>query len=208
MDKFPSQKEFLSGVSEFCRHEKRDAMYRVATKLVAGSWGNWEEVTDGLGVLLLTWNQALYRYGIFDFDKLESFLKKRQDDINSFRSRSLESLSKQDEGKIKILFGELLRALTSEGKDKKQRKSPVAVAKALHLLAPGFFPIWDNAIAREYGCYWMTSDQAPEEYIAFCRKNKDFMAYLIKEDMTKPEGKSWVKLIDEYNYAKFTYQWI
>jgi hypothetical protein len=28
---------------------------------------------------------------------------------------------------------------------------PVGAGKALHVLAPNFFPLWDNAIAESYG---------------------------------------------------------
>ncbi len=67
----PNREEFLKGCEEFEIHEKRDAMYKVATSLISHFWGNPSNMTDGLGVLLLTWNQAFYRYGIFDFNKLE-----------------------------------------------------------------------------------------------------------------------------------------
>lgn len=204
----PSRQEFLRGVNEFREHEKRDAMYKVATRLVKDYWGKWGEVTDGLGVLLLTWNQALYRYGMFDFDKLERFLKKRHSEINQFRNRTVETLDKKDEDKIKALFNELLTALISEGKDKKFRKSPVAVAKALHILAPDFFPLWDNAIADAYGCCWTNSSEAFQNYVDFCWKNKALVKYIKGLNIPNEKKKSWLKLIDEYNYAKFTYKWI
>lgn len=174
----PSQEEFLNGVSEYHKHEKRDAMYKVAKMLVNDYWGRWDEVANGLGVLLLTWNQALYRYGVFDFDKLEHFLKSRQNELNEFRNRAIDTLNKNDEAKIKSMFEELLVALASEGKNKKPRKSPVAVAKALHMLAPDFFPIWDNAIAYAYGCYWTNSGKASQTYIDFCWKNKALTEYI------------------------------
>jgi hypothetical protein len=57
--------------------------------------------------------------------------------------RTITSLQKWDENKS--LFNDFLEALkTPPRNDKKERKSPVAVAKALHLLAPHFFPLWDN----------------------------------------------------------------
>ena len=67
----PSQDEFRKGYLAFQKYEKRDAMYKVAIFLVCHFWGQPSEMADGLGVLLLTWNQAFYRYGIFDFDRLE-----------------------------------------------------------------------------------------------------------------------------------------
>ena len=68
----PDCSGFQKGCDEYERREKRDSMYKVATFLVSHFWGKPNDVADGLGVLLLTWNQAFYRYGIFDFDKLEN----------------------------------------------------------------------------------------------------------------------------------------
>jgi len=67
----PNCKEFCKGVEEYEKHEKRDVMYKVATFLVSYFWGKPSDMADGLGVLLLTWNQSFYRYGSFDFNKLE-----------------------------------------------------------------------------------------------------------------------------------------
>jgi len=53
--------EVIRGSQAFRDHERRDAMYKVATFLVDHFWGAPAEMTDALGVLLLTWNQALYR---------------------------------------------------------------------------------------------------------------------------------------------------
>ncbi|MHC1604889.1 MAG: hypothetical protein ACXQTP_02840 [Candidatus Methanofastidiosia archaeon] len=61
----PNHEEFLKVCEEFEKHEKRDAMYKVATSLVSYFWGKPLDMVDGLGVLLLTWNQAFYRYEIF-----------------------------------------------------------------------------------------------------------------------------------------------
>jgi len=58
----PDREEFLRGCEQFENREKRDAMYKVATFLIKQFWGQASEMADGLGVLLLTWNQAFYRY--------------------------------------------------------------------------------------------------------------------------------------------------
>ena len=62
--------ELKAGYLAFQAHEARDAMYKTATFLVETFWGKPREMSDSLGVLLLTWNQAFYRYGLFDFDAL------------------------------------------------------------------------------------------------------------------------------------------
>jgi hypothetical protein len=105
--KIPSPEEFRRGYQEFQRREKGDAMYKIASFLADHFWGKPAEMADGLGVLLLTWNQALYRYGSFDFDKLEK-----------------------------------------------------CMADNLYLLAPDYFPLWDDQIARAYGCHYSCNPSA------------------------------------------------
>jgi len=177
----PSCEEFLKGCEEFERREKRDAMYKVATFLVSHFWGKPSDMADALGVLLLTWNQAFYRYGNFDFGKLEECIARNLKKIKAFRSKDISSLS--------------------EGED----KSPVAVAKALHLLAPKFFPLWDDGIAKGYGCHY--SDDPAGRYIEFCKITKA-VAEGVKDCVRQESNKTLVKLIDEYNYSKYTQGWI
>jgi len=70
----PTPSQFKKGYLAFQRREKRDSMSKTATFLIDHFWGKPAEMADSLGVLLLTWNQAFYRYDIFDFGKLEELL--------------------------------------------------------------------------------------------------------------------------------------
>jgi len=200
----PNCEEFLRGCEEYEKHEKRDAMYKVATFLVSHSWGKPADMADGLGVLLLTWNQAFYRYGIFDFDKLEKCITDNLPTIEGFRDRDILSLSSSDEYDIKYLFAEFLKALQIDAGKAQGRQSPVAVAKTLHLLAPKFFPLWDDKIARAYGCYY--GENAAEKYILFCKITKT-IADKVRNYIDRPD-RTLIKLIDEYNYSKYTQGWI
>jgi hypothetical protein len=217
-------KQLLRGSQEFVKHEKRDSMYRVATYLISQFWGNTPDITDGLGVLLLTWNQAFYRYGSFDFDQLESFINQHWGEIERFRERDISSFGEQDSDIVEKLFNGLLGALQNPG----GWRSPVAVSKALHLLAHKFFPLWDDNIAKVYGCYWYLGSQATSKYLEFMEKIKKLSADVIQsyinenggnpETTTKsicekcsqnlPFVKSLLKIIDEYNYAKHTKHWM
>ena len=200
----PTKTEFLAGVEQFERREKRDSMYRVATFLVEHYWGKPADMADGLGVLLLTWNQAFYRYGLFSFDKLEGCLAESMTSLEEFRRRDILSFSASDVPLVKMLFERFLEALQIDVGKMKGRKSPVAVAKALHLTAPAFFPLWDDRIARAYGCYYGGDPEG--SYDSFCRITQN-IAKIVK-DYEAPKGKTLTKLIDEYNYAKFTEHWI
>ncbi len=105
---FPNKDEFLKGIKEYRKHEKRDSMYKVASFLVSHFWGKFTDMADGLGVILLTWNQAFYRYGSLDIDELELFLKDNFNDIECYRKRDIFSFNTKDYDKIKYLFNKLL----------------------------------------------------------------------------------------------------
>jgi len=71
--------------------------------------------------------------------------------IINFKKRRISSLLESYEEGITNLFKEFLKALQIDSGKMQGRTSPVAVSKALHLLAPDFFPIWDQKIAKAYG---------------------------------------------------------
>jgi hypothetical protein len=203
----PTPEEFKRGYTAFREKERRDAMYKTATFLVQHFWGNPAEIADGLGVLLLTWNNAHHRYGSFDFQLLENMITSNRALLQSFRNRDISSYTAEDDPSITALFNEMLKALRiCEGK-KKGAGSPVGVAKALHLLAPAYFPLWDLKIARAYGCNY--SEQPASKYLIFLRKMKELRATLIEEGVTFNEpGRRALKVLDEYNYARFTKKWV
>jgi hypothetical protein len=201
----PSSNEFKRGIQEYERREKRDAMYKVATFLVSHFWGIPSDMADGLGALLLTWNQAFYRYGVFDFDKLERCIRRNLPSLKAFRERDISSFSRRDAGNIKHVFIEFLGALEIEvAGTGRPRRSPVATAKALHVLAPSFFPLWDDRIARAYSHDYHGTPA--ETYVSFCSAIKT-VAAKVSEYEGLPD-KPTLKLIDEYNYAKYTKGWV
>ena len=85
-------------------------------------------------------------------------------------------------------------------KNGEERKSQVSAAKILQVLAPNFFPLWDNKIAKEYRCSYENNPE--EKYLEFCYLNKEIVSGL--ERKIKKPGKTILKIIDEYNYSKFT----
>lgn len=184
----------------FRANEKRDAMYKVATFLVGHFWGKSTEMADALGVLLLTWNNALYRYGLFDFFALERAIRENTDNLTVFRRRDILSFKEEDKEAVAFLFKAFLDALKIAGGKKKGTRSPVAVAKALHLLAPAFFPLWDDKIAKGYGCYYSVNPE--KKYIQFMTISRD-MAQQV-QGKVQTGGSTVLKVIDEYNYTKFT----
>ncbi len=179
-------------------------MYKTAIFLVNHFWGKPADMADGMGVLLLTWNQAFYRYGTFDFDKLERVIEVNFTAIEGFHGRDILTLKTSDESVIKELFEEFLEALQIADGKMKGRKSPVAVSKALHLLAPAFFTLWDDRIARAYDSYY--KPHPCDKYLSFSYKMQNLAQHIGLH--ASSGGKTLLKLIDEYNYAKHTKGWI
>jgi len=196
---------FKKGYRAFQKNEPRDAMYKTATFLVQHFWGNPADMADSLGVLLLTWNQAFYRYGSFRFSRLERAINRNMSALEALRGRDIATFAKVDEPEVKRLFAVFLRALRIAHGKKKDTKSPVAVAKALHLLAPSFLPTWDDKIATGYGCYY--SPPAATKYVTFMYEMKR-LAESLSCSLPPDCGKTFLKLIDEYNYARFTKGWV
>jgi hypothetical protein len=199
-----SSERLREGYLAYQQRERRDAVYNTATFLTKHFWGKPREVAEGLGVVLLVWNAVFYRRGSFDFDALEKCITDNQHVLDEFRGRGIVSYTPKDDAHIWALFNQFLEALrVCEGGSKGQG-SPVGVAKALHLLAPDFFPIWDHAIAKAYGYY--SSADAAKQYTSFLRTVK----YIVQElaPSVKADGKTLLKLIYEYHYALHTRGWI
>jgi hypothetical protein len=196
--------ELEKGCRAFERHEGRDSIDRVGTFLLEQWWGRQAEMVDALTVLLLAWNAPLYRYSMFDPQRLERFLVGHWDVISSFRNRDITSLTAGDHRTIRDLFKGFSAALrTQEGNDGGGR-SPVAVAKTLHLLGPRFFPLWDCEIANQYGCDY--SEEPATAYARFCNIVQTIATDLLGR--VSPSPKSLVERIDEFNHAQYTKGWI
>lgn len=202
----PTPTQFRRGVLAFRKYEARDAMYRVAAFLVGEFWERPRDLADGVGVLLLTWNQAHYRYGPPDLERFEKFLARNAPTLQELRPREISTLSTKDDTTVGPLFASALEALEIREGKSKGRRSPVAVAKALHLLAPSFFPLWDAAIATAYSCPYSTDPVA--KYLRFMRLSKHMVGELRETIESLLDGKTPLKVLDEDNYAKFTKEWV
>ncbi|MDH6165545.1 hypothetical protein M2282_000673 [Variovorax boronicumulans] len=202
----PGQRVILRGSKAFRKNLPREAMYKTATFLVDHHWGNAREMADGMGVLLLTWNQAFYRYGQFDFVKLERCIEKNMTHLESLRTRNILEFGKVDEPLVRRLFKGFSAALAIRRGSKKGMQSPVATAKALHLLAPSFLPLWDHKIARGYGCHY--ANDPVEKYLGFLWMIKAIATGLPKSLQDGADGYSAIEVIDEYNFARFTRGWV
>lgn len=184
----PSLQDLDCAHEVFLEIEPRQVFYRVATELVRLARGGCTalDLVDALAVLLLTWNQAYYRYHPLtgeDIDEFEALLERSQETLAGLESRSIASLREEDRGTVQALFSAFREAL-----------GPVGAAKALHLLGPDFFPLWDNAIAKAYHTkltaegYWEFMQETQAQYTAIATGS----------------DRPLLKQLDEYNFVKYT----
>ena len=172
--------------------EPRGLAYRGARDIIRRADEKLSDlsVAEAVGMLLLSWNASYYRFrGGFDEDHLreiEDLLGDWYADITCYRARPLEELD-DDEGDVIVdLFDDFAAVL-----------GPTGAAKALHLLAPRFFPLWDTPIRKGYRI-WRTDG---EGYLVFMLVTRDQFRELGGEAVW---GDALVKRIDEYNYCRYS----
>ena len=198
----PNKYQFDRAIRTFGRHESRDAMYVVATYWVRRFWSDSHQLSNGLGVLLLTWNQACYRYGSFDFDELAGCIESNRAILKKLRRKRIRRISSRDNEIISNLFEQFQHALRSQPASGPERYTPVGTVKALHLLAPRYFPLWDRAIAKAYDCEYDGGNGAVM-YLDFCNKMLDFQQHIIGRGYVEAQENP-LKKIDEFNYVTYT----
>ena len=203
----PTLAQLQDARNEFKKIEPRDFFYWSVTKLVAAvldadtKAGKIDELVRALMMLLTTWNKNYYRF--FErhkggmsleqhFADLERVISKHFERLAEFRGRRLHEVADVPEGEVRATFQDFAGVL-----------GRVGAAKCLHLLAPGFFPLWDAAILKGYGMekspYRGCTDA--ERYVAFMKITKAQLACL--GDFSSFTDNP-LKSLDEYNYCRFT----
>jgi hypothetical protein len=185
--------------SVFQGNEPRDLFYKAATELInlALDRKTSLSVDEALAVLLQTWNREYYRFRKFDdahFESIERLCREHQRRLATCRTRTIDSLAGGERLRIVNLFQEFETVL-----------GPVGAAKALHLLGPNFFPLWDRAIAKAFGLSLAKSGSNGQRYWSFML---DKQRRYRKLSVQLAECPNVLKWIDEYNYCKYTKGWI
>lgn len=183
----------------FETNEPRDLFYRAATELVDLALRHSTSLTvaEALAVLLQTWNKAYYQFRKFDnshFASIEDLLVKHESTLTVCRTRDINDFGPRDKPMVTNLFQAFENVL-----------GPVGAAKALHLLAPGLFPIWDRTIAESYDLKLGVRGSNAQRYWRFILIAQKQCSDLKREH---PYCQNPLKSIDEYNYCRYTKRWI
>lgn len=178
----------------FERAEPRNLFYRLATMVMdlGEVPGAAFSRAEGLAVLLQTWNEGYYRRLRHQFDAahfaaIERLLSEFEPELAVCRGRSIETLEAANETTSRQLFHTFEGVLGQTG-----------AAKALHLLAPRFFPLWDAAIAvQAYGLY-------RRDDIDYWQLMRSTHRQVVGFGGEAALGRNALKAIDEYNYCRYT----
>lgn len=196
--KTPSKQQLEKAHKIYIENEPRDFFYKVANDLVSLSLKGKTSVTvaEAISVLLLTWNREVYRFKKFtesDLVILDKNLSKYMDNLISYRRRSICFPSVSQEGLLVCLF-----------QDFEHPRGPVSAAKTLHLLAPKFFPLWDRKIAKDgYKIKLYKTGTNGQRYLTFLKIVAKQTAKIKRYNKRDP-----LKRLDEYNYCKYSKNWI
>jgi len=196
---WPTAAELARARQVFGTHERRDVFYRAATYLVDEALRGAApvSVSEAIDVLLQTWNRAYYQYHPVQpdhFERIDALLGRHSSWLSQARTRTIDSFSASDGAALEPVFQDFENVL-----------GPVGAAKALHLLAPTFLPLWDRAIAVAYGLQLGSTGTNGHRYVRMAMITKAQCGRLAGFDAV---GLNVLTMLDEYNYCRFTKGWM
>lgn len=199
--------------SKFEDHELRKILYKIASLQRSNG-----EIRDSIKIVLLGWNWRAYNNTDLTNsdlnDQIEEFIRTNQKllDYLAGAGHTLETVdfSKSVDGSsvgehVLVGFSKLyeMEAIGSTG-----------ASKAFHMLYPPVFMMWDRAIIERYHRRGESSHQEAgtgkgkhakgqgECYLEFLKETQHFVQ--TKLNMAVFPNKTPAKVMDEYNYAKYT----
>lgn len=186
----PSMVNDLEGVHEEYKRSALNSyeptLERLKKSVTAKDIGG---IAGALSEWLSDFNRQYYRFrpekGATLRRDLEPILRISLGALMPLRDRSITTLTHQDRRQVSELFDRF-----------RDRLGPVGTAKALHVLAPGFFPLWDNSIAKAHG---LSVDEVGYYQLMLHRKKQVASLPPGLTDRVSP-----LKLLDERDYLTHT----
>ena len=147
---------------------------------------------------LLSWGQMGRVLGNEGPKAVCKRLRSISEEIEPLRKKDLFSIDlERNRGLIIKLFDGLCGTTFMNRKGKRKRVGPTAASKALHLVCPDLFIMWDSKIRIKYG-----RQGVGHEYFEFLKDMKDVADEVNTaiEHLEKTYGRRPTKLLDEYNW--------
>jgi len=179
-----NKEEFKENLKKFDQLENRGSYYPMFHKMIEKGFE-----TEAFLFILSTWNFATFRYAMKDFDLngFKKIVENLKPYFEKFKGKSIETIDFDDyKNDIQHIFQELsnIKGIQYTG-----------ASKLMHLTIPEVFVMWDAYIRKVWGFKEGKSD----DYFNFLKKmQEEFKTFENSKDRTL------AKLIDEYNYVKYT----
>jgi len=157
------------------------------------------DVESVLRPYFLKWGQMNRVLGIRGCQVICDKLKQLSPKIEKFRFESLSVVDLDANSESVKIYDGIMDAKWKSEKGKTKRVGPTSASKALHLVAPDLFMIWDRKIRNYYDF-----QEGGEEYLRFLVNMKNWLKKLkptidlLGNKYQKPS----TKIIDEYNWIK------
>jgi len=137
------------------------------------------------------------------FNSLGEFLRIKKEELRVFKDKKLV-FDELDQVAVKRIFKEINNKLKEIGIGNDE---PTGTVKLLHIFAPYYFPLIDNAIARSVGLLSKEKRLSSNSYLEWMCRLKRWLGNYSKETIAKLEedyGSSILKLVDEGLYMMST----
>lgn len=181
------------------QNEPRGFFYDLASKFIEDErqsgcekWRTTDGTIKGILLLLFTWNFAAKETKKLNFQNVREVLIKTNPKLQQLEGVTVETVNDNNLNIIKDIFSEFQRLMGQTG-----------ASKALSLLNPHLFVMWDTKIRRRLNKSLIPrikNGELPEQYIIFLKGIKNIIAkYKINEKILP--GSFVAKKIDEFHYV-------
>jgi len=181
--------------NDFETHEPRSFVYTLALKMIKKDENDWQSdhsTQEAILLLLWSWNFAAKETKKLNFNNLGQLLQESLGDLKTLECVKIEDINGNNEN-IKNVFGKFKDLMGQTG-----------ASKALSLLNPDLFMMWDTKIRRGLGRIIPGIDNGStvENYINYLNGIKEIIEqYNIRKNVNN--GDKVLKKLDEFHYVKF-----
>lgn len=195
ISKIKNPDELIKGCKKFYEIEPRDLAYVIARKtIVENSDSEWH-LLGGVKILLLIWNAVYYQRLNEEIKKdveneILIALRNTKNDFSSLSKEKLETINLNN----RSVFEKIKKIFISFARHKSI--GITGASKAIHLINPQLFMMWDNEIRKNYHRYHRSltnsesyerhscsnkPDDAAKCYIEFMRTMQDIAKDILKQ---------------------------
>jgi hypothetical protein len=191
----PTAAELHAAHDTYVKNEGLDYAYRVGRHMLGDGAAAGFTAAEAIDLLMRVWNaQSPYTWKL-TLDAIATLLAQTAQARAAFDDRDIASLAADEVPAVGAIYGDFRAVL-----------GPVGAAKALGLLHPRVFPLWDTAIGVAYIGHKWSQDLAPPAYY------QTFVGYCAEQCTTAVNeaafGPTLLKRLDEWNFCVWTKGWL